>query len=204
MVLTFQRYVQIYFIICMSFSDFKKIQLPDSFSDWYQETFGQDPSEETITHCTRELIHAVWMLILNTAFMTAYQFGILVQFADQVVRRVFPRLFAYIADYPEKYALHPLFMFHFVYHLDRVLMTGIRNMGLCPCPRCLIEKKDLSAMGTHVDTKRRGRIRVNNHHFRTKVSLARDIIYRQGYRVNTEAVDSLLKEQSLVPTTVCL
>ena len=42
------------------------------------------------------------MLILNAAFMTAYQFGILICFADQITRRVFPRLFAYMADYPEK------------------------------------------------------------------------------------------------------
>ena len=62
----------------------QKIQLPDSFTDWYRGTFGQEPSEETITHCKRELTHAVWMLILNAAFMAAYQFGILVQFADQI------------------------------------------------------------------------------------------------------------------------
>lgn len=78
------------------------IQFPDSFTDWYRGKFGQDPSDETITHCKRELIHAVWMLILNSAFMMAYQFGVLVCFADQIVRRVFPRLFAYMADYPEK------------------------------------------------------------------------------------------------------
>lgn len=78
------------------------IQFPDSFTDWYRSKFGQDPSDETITHCKRELIHAVWMLILNSAFMMAYQFGVLVCFADQIVRRVFPRLFAYMADYPEK------------------------------------------------------------------------------------------------------
>ena len=78
------------------------MQLPDSFMDWYREKFGQDPSAETITHCKRELIHAVWMLILNTAFMTACEVGILIQFADQIIRRVFPRLFAYMADYPEK------------------------------------------------------------------------------------------------------
>ena len=95
----FLRYVLINFYV--NFSN-AKIQLPDNFTDWYAETFGQEPSEETITHCKRELTHAVWMLILNAAFMAAYQFGILVQFADQIVRRVFPRLFAYMADYPEK------------------------------------------------------------------------------------------------------
>ena len=45
---------------------------------------------------------------------------------------------------------------------------------------------------------------MNSHHFRTKVSLARDIIYRQGYRVYCDAVNNLLKSESLVPTTVCL
>ena len=42
------------------------------------------------------------MLILNATFMTVYQLGILICFADQITRRVFPRLFAYMADYPEK------------------------------------------------------------------------------------------------------
>ena len=83
-------------------------------------------------------------------------------------------------------------------------MTGIRNMGLCPCPRCLIKKTDLSALGTIRDDNRRAKVRVNSHHFRTKVSIARDIIYRQGRRVNHDAVNDLLKGESLVPTTVCL
>lgn len=82
-------------------------------------------------------------------------------------------------------------------------MAGIRNMGLCPCPRCLIKKTELSALGTLRDNSRRAKIRANNHHFRTKVSLAREIIYKHGLRVNADAVNNLLKEESLVPTTVC-
>lgn len=82
-------------------------------------------------------------------------------------------------------------------------MASVRNMGLCPCPRCLIKKTELSALGTPRDDTRRANIRVNSQHFRTKVSLARDIIYRQGYRVNADVVNILLKEESLVPTTVC-
>jgi len=83
-------------------------------------------------------------------------------------------------------------------------MAGIRNLGLCPCPRCLVKKTELSALGTLRDNNRRAKIRVNNHHLRTKVAIARDIIYNQGYRVNADAVNNLLKEESLVPTTVCL
>ena len=79
------------------------IQLPDSFGDWYQEKFGIAPSAATITHCKRELIQALWLLIISTpAFVDAYQNGVLIYFADDVLRHVFPRFFAYMADYPEK------------------------------------------------------------------------------------------------------
>ena len=37
---------------------------------------------------------------------------------------------------------------------------------------------------------------------RRKVSTARAAIYDKGYAVNSEAVENLLKEESLVPTTV--
>lgn len=83
-------------------------------------------------------------------------------------------------------------------------MAGVQNMGICPCPRCLIKKTELPALGTLRDNSRRAKIRVNDYHFRTKVSMARNIIYRQGLRVSCNAVNSLLKEESLVPTTVCL
>ena len=36
--------------------------------------------------------------------MDAYQYSILIEFADKIIQRVFPRFFAYMADYPEKYA----------------------------------------------------------------------------------------------------
>ncbi|KAF9642543.1 hypothetical protein BDM02DRAFT_3105514 [Thelephora ganbajun] len=67
-------------------------------------------------------------------FVQAYQYGIFICFADQVICRVFPRFFAYMADYPEK-----------------VLLACIRNLGTCPCPRCLIKKIYLQGLGTRVD-----------------------------------------------------
>ena len=61
------------------------------------------PSDATLTHCKRELIQAFWFLIISaTDFVEAYQFGVIIRFADQVIRRVFPQFFAYMADYPEK------------------------------------------------------------------------------------------------------
>lgn len=59
-----------------------------------------------LTHLRRELIHAVWQTLLDQEFIDAYENGILIEFIDGVTRRVFPRIFTYSADYPEKYVHH--------------------------------------------------------------------------------------------------
>ena len=92
--------------------------------------------------------------------------------------------------------------FYYSYQITRILMAGIRNLGLCPCPRCIIKKTDISALGTPMDDKRRMKLRRNTHHFHTKVSIARDLIYK-GCQINSKPVNHFLKEESLVPTTVC-
>jgi hypothetical protein len=53
-------------------------------------------------------MHAVWHLMLDNAFRDAYRNGIIIKFADGVERLVFPRIFTYSADYPEKYDLKTL------------------------------------------------------------------------------------------------
>jgi hypothetical protein len=56
----------------------------------------------------RSVMHAVWHLMLDNAFRDAYRNGIIIKFADGVERLVFPRIFTYSADYPEKYDLKTL------------------------------------------------------------------------------------------------
>ena len=51
----------------------------------------------------RELLQAVWKAILDDEFVHAYTYGIIMKCIDGVERRIFPRLFTYSADYPEKY-----------------------------------------------------------------------------------------------------
>lgn len=77
-------------------------QLPDTIQDLYRSIFNISASASTLTHLKRELIHAIWTLLLDTEFMHAYEFGIVIRFADGILRRVFPRFFTYSADYPEK------------------------------------------------------------------------------------------------------
>ncbi len=47
-------------------------------------------------------MHAVWRVLLDDDFIEAYRHGIIIKCPDGVVRRVFPRIFTYSADYPEK------------------------------------------------------------------------------------------------------
>lgn len=56
-----------------------------------------------LTHLRRELMQAVWLLLLDDDdFMDAYINGIVIEFMDGIFRRLFPRFFIYGADYPEK------------------------------------------------------------------------------------------------------
>jgi hypothetical protein len=50
--------------------------------------------------------------------------------------------------------------------------------------------------------QRKSRPRVDNADRKRKVATARRIIYEKNYAVNSEAVERLLKEESLVPTSV--
>ncbi|KAJ3816794.1 hypothetical protein F5880DRAFT_1618922 [Lentinula raphanica] len=157
--------------------------LPDSFEDW-AKTFCEKWSSKSqkadiITHCRRELMHAVWRHLLTDEFIHAYKYGLLVMCADGVERRIFPRIFTYSADYPEK-----------------VLLATIRDKGLCPCPRCFIPKSKLDQLGADL----RFRVSQTRTFLINKVNQARRLIYSAGAAICGSHVQGLLKESSSVPT----
>lgn len=78
------------------------LQLPDSFQDTYTDLFGRPASAPVLTHCKRELMHALWLLLLDQDFLHVYEHGIVIRCGDGITCRVFPRIFTYSADYPEK------------------------------------------------------------------------------------------------------
>ena len=88
--------------LCFQRSSDNFDQVPDNFADAYKKEFGIAPMADVMTHCKRELIHAVIELILQGRFAEAYTEGIIIEFPDGIKRRVFPRFFSYSADYPEK------------------------------------------------------------------------------------------------------
>ncbi|KAF8147208.1 hypothetical protein K438DRAFT_1989788 [Mycena galopus ATCC 62051] len=158
--------------------------LPDSIQDQLSSFHVKWATQkaEILTHCRRELMHAVWKFLLDDEFVHAYKYGIVIRCADGIERRVYPRLFTYSADYPEK-----------------VLLATIRDGGLCPCPRCLISKTELHLMGYARDLSARVSTKVRKYLTRI-ISRAREFIYKSGNGIGSANVNGLLKETSSVPT----
>jgi len=78
--------------------------LPDSLQD-HLKSFHQKwdtQHKDILTHCCRELMHSVWSFLLDKDFQHAYKHGIVVQGQDWIERHVYPWIFTYSADYPEK------------------------------------------------------------------------------------------------------
>jgi len=55
-----------------------------------------------MAHCRRELMQAIWKYMLDDDFIHAMIYGVVVICYDGVKRRIYPRIFTYSADYPEK------------------------------------------------------------------------------------------------------
>ncbi|KAK7456332.1 hypothetical protein VKT23_010579 [Stygiomarasmius scandens] len=159
-------------------------KLPSDVQDYYREKIGFPASAATLTHLKRELMQAIWALILDPEFMHAYEHGILVKCGDGVTRRLFPRFFTYSADYPEK-----------------VLLATIRSLDRCPCPHCLVEKDQIRQLGTRWDRSRREtKARVDSEHCRGIIASMRKWIFDFGYRIASQAVEVFLQPCSYTPT----
>jgi hypothetical protein len=77
--------------------------MPDSLEEFLSDFISTKSQKSSLfTHCRRELMHQVWCLMLDDEFLKAYQHGIILECADGIVRRIYPRIFTYSADYPEK------------------------------------------------------------------------------------------------------
>src|SRR6266581_942341 len=83
--------------------------LPDSLQDQLKSFHRKWDTQhkDILTHCRRELVHAVWKFILDEDFLYAYAFGMVVRSPDGIERRVYPRILTYSADYAEKYVFSP-------------------------------------------------------------------------------------------------
>lgn len=77
---------------------------PDSLQDDIKDFHSKWETQQTsiLTHCHRELMHAIWKFLLDSDFVHAYKYGMILRCRDGIERRIYPRVFTYSADYPEK------------------------------------------------------------------------------------------------------
>ncbi|KAG2063716.1 hypothetical protein BDR04DRAFT_1131029 [Suillus decipiens] len=155
--------------------------LPDSFKDLAGE---RGISSKCGTHCHQELSHQQWRILLDNELLEAYEHGIVICCCDGIKCRFYPRIFTYSADYPEK-----------------VLIATVRNLGGCPCPRCLIPKDKIQNMGRPQDKQQCETLACNDERRGVMVSTTCSLIYEQNFAVGSTAVERILKPQSWVPTS---
>ena len=72
---------------------------------------------------------------------------------------------------------------------NRILIASVRNLGTCPCPRCLIPLARVHNLGMVRDMNQRITMaRVDNNQHRRIVLSTRRFIYELTYFVNSAAV----------------
>ncbi|OCB88193.1 hypothetical protein A7U60_g4712 [Sanghuangporus baumii] len=77
--------------------------LPTSIQDVYKDHYGRGASAGLFTYLRRELMHKVLSLVLfQSEFLEIYANGIRFRCPDNIIRRLFSRIMAYSADYPER------------------------------------------------------------------------------------------------------
>jgi hypothetical protein len=57
--------------------------------------------DSLMAHCRCELFHEAWKVLLDKDFIHAYMHGAVMDCADGIKRRIYPRIFTCSADYPE-------------------------------------------------------------------------------------------------------
>ncbi|KAJ6451830.1 hypothetical protein C8R47DRAFT_1030639, partial [Mycena vitilis] len=168
--------------VCHHVAYFPK--LPDIFHDFYKTLTGKPPPKDVLTHCRRELMHAIWRLLLDDEFLDAWEHGIVIECEDGIFRRFYLRIFTYSADYPEK-----------------VLLAAIRNLGKAPCPRCYTLKEHFHELGMVRDKKKRETLARTDEHIKKGVlTRIRNWIYKAGRTVKSTTFDFWLLPRSWTPT----
>jgi len=67
------------------------VKLGDEIQEFYQEIFGKAAMAGILTYLRRELVHAIWRLLVNDDLMRAYTDGEAIKLLDEIMRAMFPR-----------------------------------------------------------------------------------------------------------------
>ena len=86
----------------------------------------------------------------------------------------------------------------------RMLMTCLKYLSTCPCPRCLLLKSQIPRIGSKSDTKDRLKlVRVDSESRRKAVDSARKLLFEKGVNITSTRIKGILDGESLTATRVC-
>ncbi|KAI9056308.1 hypothetical protein FKP32DRAFT_1599040 [Trametes sanguinea] len=157
--------------------------LPDTLQDFYMKVYGIAATAAVLTFLKRELMQAIYLLLLDDSLMYIYVHGLLLLCGDGILRRLFLRFFIYAADYPEK-----------------MLLACLKYFAACPCPRCRINKDHIIEMGTTRDYYRRNLVRRDDDDVAYRIKMARAWVFERGLPLTSKFIARVLDPLSLTPT----
>ena len=87
----------------------------------------------------------------------------------------------------------------------RMLMTCLKYLSSCPCPRCLLLRTKISRIGSKSDMRDRLKlVRVDSDTRRNTVDLARKLLFEKGVNITSTRIKDILEKGSLTLTRVCI
>ena len=145
----------------------------------------------------------VWLILMDDEFMHAYIHGLELGFIEGDPYVFFSRFLTDSKDYPEKYDFISFIMDLILTNQSRILMSCLKYLAQCPCPRCLILKSKIPRLGMKADASDRQRLaRIDSEQIHYKINLARQRLFVGGKGIKSVFVNRPLQPTSLVPTRV--
>ncbi|THU95728.1 hypothetical protein K435DRAFT_966260 [Dendrothele bispora CBS 962.96] len=155
--------------------------LPKTIKNAYKNIYGVLPTADVLSHLKRELMQAVWNVLLNDPeLIEAFVDGLILACLDGITRRFMIRWFTYSSDYPEK-----------------CLLICMCFLGEHLCYSCLAKKHMVIQLGLKRDMQRHINLpRADSENLRKRVKNARKHIYVKGRAVRSDHVKEALGDGS--------
>lgn len=97
---------------------------------------------------------------------------------------------------------HYLWLFESQTEFFRILLTCIKSLAKCPCPRCYVPKSELHNMGMVSDTRNRNKSWLDTHDVQWSIKNAWKKIFKCGYGVESAMIECMMAQWSLIPVQV--
>lgn len=86
--------------------------------------------------------------------------------------------------------------------INRILLTALKPLAKCACPRCLTPLAEAAESGTTEAMAQAAEKRTDSEELRKDIQRARNLVFKKGYSLASKRVQALLDARSLNPIQV--